>query len=49
MLLYQKIEENTVLQTQLEHAHQGQSQQFALQQLLALSNLQNPSFAPTWN
>lgn len=37
VMLYQKIEENSLLQQKVQEQQQVQSQQIALQQLLALS------------
>jgi len=43
-MLYQKLEENNVLQRRVEQQNQNQNQQLAIQQLLALaSNFNNPA------
>ena len=42
-MLYQKIEENSLLQQKVQEQQQAQSQQLALQQLMALTQGMQPA------
>jgi hypothetical protein len=40
-MLYQKIDENTILMNQVEQAHELSTRQLAIQNLLAMTTAQN--------